>query len=706
MNGFASAALIGLSNAGAKDGAIHAPANVLSSLAIILCVAAVTTVLFHRIRQPVVLGYLLAGLIVGPHMPVSLFGDIGIAHLFADLGVILLMFALGLEFTLGKLARVGPTAGVVAIIECSLMIGLGYAVSGVFGWSPYERLFAGVFVAISSTTIIVKAFAESGIAGRFSEIVFGILIVEDVIAILLLTVLTTVASGAGLSAGALAMTVVRLAAFLAGMLIVGMLLVPRLVRAITRIGRNETTVVACVGICFASALLARVFGYSVALGAFLGGVLVAESGQAKTVEHVIEPVKDVFAAVFFVSVGMLIDPKLVVEHWLPIALLSVVVVVGKVVGVGMGSFIAGNGIRTSIQSGMSLAQIGEFSFIIVGVGVSLGVIRDFMYPTAVAISAITTLGTPWLVRASGPLASYVDRSLPTVLQTYSALYESWVQHLRTTSEHRGAWARVRRMAAFLMLDIGVIAGLLVAASVKFEDLDRLVIARFHVDDHLAQALVVLAAAVLALPFLIGAVRVARALGLALATQALPAAGEGQLDLAAAPRRALLVTMQMGILLLAGLPLVAIAQPFWPRFPWAAFLVLGLLALAIPFWRGATNLQGHVRAGAQVILEALGNQSHATTAAAEPTPHFGQMFPGLGDAGAVVLSASDFGVGRTLKETNLRGQTGASVIALQRQGETLFPTAEETLRTGDTLVLTGTGEAVEAARRLLTAGPSA
>lgn len=704
MHAFAAGTLLTLATAPA--GGTPAPTDVLSSLAIILCVAAVTTVLFQRIHQPVVLGYLLAGLIVGPHMPVPLFAEPGIAHLFSDLGVILLMFALGLEFTLAKLARVGPTAGIVAVIECSLMVGVGYAVTGFFGWTPFERLFAGAFVAISSTTIIVKAFAESGIAGAFSEIVFGILIIEDVIAILLLAVLTTVASGAGLSAGALAITIARLAGFLAGMLIVGMLLVPRLVRTIARLGRNETTVVGCVGICFAAALAARAFGYSVALGAFLGGVLVAESGQAKTVEHVVEPVKDVFAAVFFVSVGMLIDPRLVAAHWVPILVLSLVVVVGKVVGVTIGSFIAGNGVRTSVQSGMSLAQIGEFSFIIVGVGLSVGVVRDFLYPIAVAISALTTLATPWLVRASGPAANYVDRRLPHVLQTYSALYASWVQHWRTTSTQRMAWPRIRRLIAALILDVGIIAVLLVAASLNADALIRRAEALLGTHAGVARAAVILVAVVLGLPFAIGAVRVARALGMALAAEALPAAKDGQLDLAAAPRRALLVTLQMGILLLAGLPLVAIAQPFWPHLPWAAFLMAGLLALAVPFWRGATNLHGHVRAGAQVILEALGNQSRGADAPAETQkPDLGQLVPGLGDAAAVVLAIDHFAAGRTLKETNLRGRTGASVLIIQRDGGSLFPSADEKLRPGDTLVLTGTGDAVQAARTLLTATPA-
>ena len=228
--------------------------DLLTDLALILCVAAVTTTVFQRLRQPVVLGYLLAGVVVGPHLPVPLFVDEPLTHTMSELGVVLLMFSLGLEFSLRKLIKVAPTAGIVAAIQCSLMIWVGYLAARTFGWTVYEGLFAGGALAISSTTIIVKAFAEQNIKGRLTEIVFGILIVEDLIAILLLTVLTAVATGAGLSASALALTVGKLAGFLAVLLVGGMLIVPRLMRAVVRLHSNETTVVAAVGLSFAFAM--------------------------------------------------------------------------------------------------------------------------------------------------------------------------------------------------------------------------------------------------------------------------------------------------------------------------------------------------------------------------------------------------------------------------------------------------------------------
>ncbi len=672
--------------------------DMLRDLATIMCVAAVTTVLFQRIKQPVVLGYLLAGLIVGPYLPIPLFANEGLAHQMSELGVVLLMFSLGLEFKLRTLVRVAPRAGVVAVIECSLMIWLGYTTGRLFGWQGLEPIFVGVIIAVSSTTIIVKAFAEQSVKGKLAETVFGILIVEDLIAILLLAVLTPIASGAGLSAWDLLQAVGRLTAFLAALLIAGIFVVPRLVRLIVRINRPETTTVACVGLCFGFALIARQFDYSVALGAFLGGALVAESGVAKTIEHVVEPVRDVFAAVFFVSVGMLIDPQLVFEHGGAVLALTAVVIVGKVVGVTIGAFLAGNSARTSVQTGMAMAQIGEFSFIIAGVGLSLGATRSFIYPVAVAVSALTTLLTPFLIRASGPVASWVDRRLPHPVQTFAALYGTWLAELSTVG-HASAWARIRRMIALLAVDLGAIAFVVIGVSLKIGFLMDLGRRLTPLSEPLLRALIVVAAVALVLPFLLGAIRLARAMGRLLAALALPVAGAG-LDLAATPRRALLVTLQLTILLVAGIPLAAVLQPFVAAVPMLGVLVGGLMLMVVPFWRSATSLDGHVRAGAQVLLEALARQTH--TAAAVPAgDEVKRLVPGLGEAMTLRLDAGAPAIGRTLKELDLRGLTGASVIAIERPPhEVVHPTADEALRHHDCLVLAGTDEAIAAARTLL------
>src|ERR671922_1763751 len=264
---------------------MHDVHEFLRNLALVLGVAAGATILFQRLRQPVVFGYLTAGMIVGPHVPIPVVADEGMVRLLSELGVILLMFALGLEFSLRKLLAVGPTASVIAVLQTSAMVAAGFLVGRLFGWTLMESVYAGAVIAISSTTIIVKAFAEQKIRERFASIVFGVLIMEDLIAIFLLTILTAVSAQGSISPGDLLSTAGRLAAFLAALLVIGLLTVPRLMRAVVRLDRPETTVVTAMGICFAIAYLAQSFNYSVALGAFLAGSLVAESGEERPLEH-------------------------------------------------------------------------------------------------------------------------------------------------------------------------------------------------------------------------------------------------------------------------------------------------------------------------------------------------------------------------------------------------------------------------------------
>jgi CPA2 family monovalent cation:H+ antiporter-2 len=686
---------------------MHGTNGLLTAITLVLCVAAVTTVVFQRLRQPVVLGYLLAGLLVGPHIPFPLIADRVIIQALSELGVILLMFALGLEFSLRKLVAVGPTAGLTAIIQSSIMVWLGFIVGRAFGWTSRESIFAGAIIAISSTTIIAKAFDDQGVKGKLRELVVGVLIVEDLIGILLMAVLTAVASGQGMSAGTLARSSAQLVAFLIGLVAIGMLVVPRAIRAINRLKRPETTLVASVGICFAIALLAQAFGYSVALGAFLAGSLVAESGQEKQVEHLILPVRDLFAAIFFVSVGMLIDPALIAEHWAAVAVFTALVITGKFVGVSLGAFLTGNGTRSSVAAGMSLAQIGEFSFIIAALGPSLGATRDFLYPMAVAVSAITTLTTPWLIRAADPVAAFIDRKLPHPLQTFAALYGTWLERLRAAPGRKTAAARTRRWVKLLVIDVAILSALVIGTAMSLDAIAEAASGTLGVSERLARGLVVLGAAAIAVPFLTGIVRITHRLGLVLAKIALPAAAKGKVDLAAAPRRALVVTLQLAVIALVGLPMLAVIQPFVPG--WAAGLSFGLLVagLGLVLWRRATNLQGHVKAGAQMIVEALVTQAGTRPAAPDEAAlaQIHHLMPGLGELVPVRLDDRSAAVGKTLAQLHLRGLTGASVLAIARGDQSVIvPVAGEVLCAGDVLALAGTHDALAAAIEML-AGPA-
>ena len=686
---------------------MHGAHEFLKAITVVLCVAAVTTVLFRRLRQPVVLGYILAGLIVGPYVPIPLQADRATVEALSELGVILVMFALGLEFSLRRLVKVGFTAALTAVIESSIMLWLGFLVGGAFGWTSRESIFCGAIVAISSTTIIAKVFDEQQIRGRLRELVLGVLIVEDLIAILLMAVLTAISTGGGMSSGTLLLSSAKLAAFLVGLVSLGLLLVPRTVRMIQRLRRPETTLVASIGFCFATALLAQAFGYSVALGAFIAGSLVGESGEEVRIEHLVLPVRDLFAAIFFVSVGMLIDPAVIAQNWLPVAVLTAVVIGGKSLGVTVGSFLTGNGTRTSLQAGMSMAQIGEFSFIIAALGLSLGATREFLYPVAVAVSAITTLTTPALVRIAGPVASFVDRKLPRPIQTFAALYGTWLEDLRARPRRKTEAARISRLLRLLLLDAALLAVLAIATALALDDVTTFASRRLGMSEELARSVTLALAAALAAPLVIGVVRIAGGLGLALADLALPPGSKEKPDLAAAPRRALVVTVQLGMVLLVGLPVLALTQPFVSS--WVAAATLGglLLLLGVLFWRSATNLQGHVKAGAEVIVETLVAQARKRAPADEAALRsVNELLPGLGDPVPVRLEAGSPAVGKTLAQLGVRGATGASVLAIARgEAGVIVPSAAEVLRTGDILALAGTREAVAAAVELLTGPPA-
>ena len=678
----------------------------LKDLAVVLGVAAVTTVVFQRLRLPVVLGYLLAGLLVGPHVPIPLVVEATTIRTLSELGVILLMFSLGLEFSLRKLVRLGPRVGLVAVLEVGLMLTLGYLAGQLLGWSPLASAFAGAVVAISSTMLVARVLMEERAEPPLRDLVYGVLVVEDLVAIVLIAALTALTYEGHLSAARVLSTGGRLLAFLAGSFAVGLLLVPPAMRSIVRLRSAETTLVASIGLCFGAALVALWAGYSVALGAFLAGSLVTESGAGRQVEPLVRPVRDMFAAIFFVAVGMLLDPAVIWDEWPVVLLLTAVVLCGKAVGVTIGAFLTGHGTRLSLRAGFSLAQVGEFSFIIAGLGVALGGPAASLPHVAVAVCAVTAFLAPLLVRVSEPLALYVDRRLPRPLQTFVTLYGSWVELLRGGKQQTTPWAPVRTAGRFVLLDAVLLAGLIIGTSINWNELLPLAQTLTGGEIGGARWLVIAAAAACAAPFALGLARSSRRLGQALAQVALPGRGAGRVDPADAPRRALVVTLQIAVVMIVGLPLIAVTQPFLPPFQGAALAVAALVLLGVTFWRTATNLQGHMRAGAEIVAEALSSRHRGE---AETLEEVQRMLPGLGTLVPVRVGAASAAAGRSLAELNLRGRTGATAVALRRGGvddPIVFPTARVVLQEGDLLALSGSHDSIAEAVRLLESGGTA
>lgn len=670
----------------------------LENLTLILVVSAAVSFVFYKLRQPLVLGYILAGMIMGPHIPIPLVADKAIVHTLSELGIIFLMFSLGLEFSPRKLIKVLPLAGLVTLIECTLMIWLGYVMGRALGWTPVESFYAGAIVAISSTVIIAKTFSEQKIRGKVSDLVFGVLIVEDLIAILLLAGLPVLVQSSANSGWELAKTASTLFMFLITLLAGGSLIIPRILRSVMRSNLPEITLVVSVGICFAFAILAKKMGYSVALGAFLAGSLMAESGEEGFLGNLIRPVRDLFVAVFFVSVGMLIDPFIIAKHWPTVLGFTVLVILGKFFGVTVGSFLAGYSSRLSIRAGVSMTQIGEFSFIIAGMGVLTGSAHSILYPLAVAVSALTTLTTPWLIRFSDPIANWVDRIMPHRLQIFTTLYETWIQRLRQSHTHAEN-SRIRRFIWLILLDVICLCCIILGAVLSLDTLIARVTAGMNFPPLGVKIFGILTTLVITTPFVVGMVHCIRALGLELTGRMLPKKEAGKQDLSAIPRRMLMITLQFALVLLFGFPLLILTQPFVPPYLGITLLTLVLALLGIFFWRGTTQLQGHVQAGAQRVVEMFNKsiEIHKDVPVIQPE----QFLPWLGKVHSVRIEPNNHMIGKTLGKINLRSLTGASIIAITRGGKgVVVPTGEEKIYADDVLAITGTDDAVQAAKEML------
>lgn len=407
---------------------VHLP-QLIQDLGIILVTAAVVTILFKKLKQPLVLGYLIAGFLLGPNVTfMPTVKDTSAVQIWAEIGVIILLFGLGLEFSFKKLAKVGRPASITAIFEIIFMLSIGYVSGRLLNWNSMDSLFLGGIICISSTTIIVRAFDELGLKSRrFVSLVFGVLIVEDIVAILLLVLLSTVAISQTLSGAELIVSSARLGFFLILWFVLGIYLLPPFMNRIRHLLSNETVLVVALGLCLLMVIIATHVGFSPALGAFIMGSLLSETKEGERIEKLIHPVRDLFAAVFFVSVGMLINPNLIFEYRYQIIFITFITISGKFLSSALGALISGSSLRHSVQVGMSLAQIGEFSFIIATLGLTLNVTSSFLYPIAVAVSAITTFTTPYLIKSADPLCAWLEKKLPMGFQAFIERYQAAVQ---------------------------------------------------------------------------------------------------------------------------------------------------------------------------------------------------------------------------------------------------------------------------------------
>lgn len=390
--------------------------SMIKDLALILVMAGIVTLIFKKLKQPLVLGYIVAGFLVSPHMPYTAsVVDVESIHLWADIGVMFLLFSLGLDFSFKKILRMGasPIISTCTIIFCMSMLGL--AVGKAFGWGQMDCIFLGGMLAMSSTTIIYKAFDDLGLRQQqFAGLVMSVLILEDILAIVMMVMLSAIAHG-NLEGGQMLHSVMSIVFFLVLWLVVGIFAIPLFLRSVRNLINNEVLLVVALGLCCAMAVFSTQVGFSSAFGAFIMGSILAETIEAERIEKLVEPVKNLFGAIFFVSVGMLVDPKILVEYAIPIALLVLTILVGQSVFGTFSFMLGGESLKSAMRCGFSMAQIGEFSFIIASLGLSLGVISDFLYPVVVAVSVITTFLTPYMIRLATPAYNNLESHLPNKL---------------------------------------------------------------------------------------------------------------------------------------------------------------------------------------------------------------------------------------------------------------------------------------------------
>ena len=661
--------------------------HVLAELVIVIGAAALAALVFHALRLPVVLGYILAGLLIGPHVAPSLVADTGLVHTLSDLGIILLFFTIGLEFSVRTIARVGFATLVTVVVELSMTALIMFGIGRALGFTGVEALFLALGVIIASTMLVVKGLEETGVSGPAVQLILAMMVVEDLLSILLLAIVTGIASGAGMSASELAGLIGKMLGFLVAIVAAGMLVIPRLVRLVVARGRSELVLITAFAICFAMVWAADASGFSIALGAFAAGMLIAESGKAHDVDVLVRPFRDLFAAIFFVSIGMTIDPRLVASNWLPVVIVAVVLVVAKSFAVSLAAFLTGNGLRPAVQAGLALSQIGEISFIVAAIGIAGGVSRDFLLPVVVGASCITAISGAWQVRGGERAGRWIAEHLPRRIATFVTFYDAWLSRLRSTPRPDTLWRRLRLPMIVLVVDAALLSAVVIGAALVQPRLVPWIGEAIGLTRGPALGVLIAGAAVVGAIFALGIVRQVVRLAHLLAAEIFPARDT-------APRRVLILMLELLIALTIGLPLALVT---WPFVPGGGIVVLGaVVLLLVATQRSIASFDSHVRAGSELIVEVLARQGRETELAEVEA-----VLPGFAGLTPITLTPEAAAVGKSLADLDLRARSGASVLAIKRDGGgNANPSPREPLRAGDVLALAGSADAIAEARAIL------
>lgn len=675
--------------------------DLLVDLAAVMVVAALVTVLCNRIRQPVVLGYLIAGVLIGPylpHMPLTVTNPHNVETL-AQFGVVMLMFGLGLEFSLGKLLKVIPTAMTAVTLEIILMVWIGYQVGLLLGWSKMESMMLGAMLLSSSTIIIAHALSDLKLTGqKFAQMVFGILILDDIYAIIAIVLITGLATSEAFSAGAALQVAKSMGIFLTVTFIVGLLVVPHLLRYVANLKHDEILLITVLGLGFGISLLGVKLGYSAALGAFVIGAIIAETRMQGKVNELVTPIRYMFNAIFFVAVGMMLDPMVFVQYWPHILILTAVVMLGKTATGAIGSMVAGHDLRTALRVGMGLAQIGEFAFVIGQLGLELGRIPQSLYSIIIGVSALTTLLTPYMIKHSDSLANLIEKPIPRPVLEMLTVYHRWFHRGPSSPMYAPVRKLVRKTITQIILNLVLVAAIFIVAAYATE----------HTADVWPESrragwwlvahhsMFWLLAMAMSLPLVAATFRKLRAMAMLLAELSITSAVARQ-------RTQILRVMFVNTILAAGMLgmgiyILILSSAIMP--PWPVLAVL-LVALAI-FTRYRWNAFIEFYAAAQAeIGETLFTPEAMPVEEEKEQP---KPLPPLlyaAELEMVTIIQGSPVVGQFLRETQLRAQTGASVVGIERKGENIInPSADEEVQLHDSLLILGTRTQLAAARELM------
>ena len=656
-------------------------------LAIILIAAGVFTVISKALKQPLILGYIIAGFLVGPHLGLfPKFNDTSVDD-WAEIGIIFLLFSLGLEFSLKKLIKVGNSALVAAGTKCVGMFFVGIVVGNVMGWTMMESIFLGGLLSMSSTTVIIKTYDDLGMKDRpYASLIFGSLVFEDLIAVLLMVLLSTLAVSNTVAGDKLVFALAKLAFFIVLWFVVGIYLVPTILRKTRKYLSDEILLIVSIGVCFGMVVVANMVGFSSALGAFVMGSILAETMEGEHISKLTASIKDLFGAIFFVSIGMLVDPAVLVQHWPSVLVITLVAMSGILVFSFIGVIISGKGLDAAVHAGFSLAQLGEFAFIIAGVGCTLGVMRDFIYPVVVTVSVITTFTTPYMIKAADPVAAWLRRKLPeSVLRQIDPPQN--VLHSESRAERR-EWASLLK-SYFIRIGIYgvVLTAILIASRTYLADIVRSIVPGIG-EAGLGWVCVIITILVM-LPFLYG---------LAVTNGSINKPAKKLYNASGANKWTIVALINLRIMIAVLFVVMAITT-YFSLAGWSLVFVIAVAFIVLMVFkftmRQFTVFETRFMRNFNALEEYEKQNAPVTTAINEKMSDYDVRIER-------VLVSSDFVyAGKTLREMPFRHTTGVNIVKIVRGSKGIeIPSGDERIFPGDVLLAVGTTEQIALFRKVM------